>query len=288
MLLYDPKVPEALKLTQEWFGKIISSPLLGSKIAKISPAGGDIIEESAAKICPSPTLKPYERLQIYNQQYWWRLLTAMQDSYPFAVRLFGYSDFNAAIGIPYLTAYPPCHWALDALGKNLPKWLSEHYCGNDKQLVYDAAVLDLAYLSLFFKPLLPILADDEFDQTIYLQPHAAFLHFPYDLISLREAMIQQEPDYWLDNPFPELIHTPQSLLLYRSLKGYTTYKCLSLAEFALLQLFQKGSTVDSACGWIEQQSPEFRKEAEESLQKWFQDWTIRGILTNATDQKRTD
>lgn len=287
--MYDPKVPEALKSTQEWFGKIISFPLKEhSTISEISPSGKNIVEEAAIKIRPSPTLKPYERLQIYNQQYWWRLLNAMQDSYPFAVRLFGYTDFNESIATPYLIAHPPYHWSLDALGKKLPQWISSSYHSNDKQLIYDAAVLDLAYLSLFFKPLLPVLAEDQFDGTIYLQPHVIFLEFPYDLMLFREEMMQQEPDYWINNPFPELKHASQSLILYRSLKGHTTYKILSSTEATLLKLFQKGTAIDTMCSWIEEQPLDFRKEVEESLQQWFQDWTIRGVLTaDGTYQERT-
>lgn len=285
--MYDPKVPTRLKSTQEWFGKIISTPLMPeSKIAEISPSGRSIIEEAAEKISPSPTLKPFERIQIYNQQYWWRLINNMQENYPFVVRLFGYTDFNETIATPYLIAYPPHHWSLEALGKNLPKWISDSYPADDKQLVHDAAALDLAYMDLFFKSLLPPLTEDQFEQTIYLQPHVRFFEFPYDLMTFREEMMAKEPDYWLENPFPELKHVPQAFMLYRSLKGYTTYKRLSCEELTLLQLFQKGATIDTVCGHIEKQSPEFRKTVEETLQQWFQDWTIRGILS-AADQERT-
>lgn len=277
---YDSKVPQSLRLTQEWFGKIISSPLAPeSKIAEKSPSGGDIGKEAALKIRPSPTLQPHERLQIYNQQYWWRMISTLQDTYPFLVRMFGYSDFNESIAIPYLIAFPSSHWSLDALGKDLPQWILDSYSASDKQLVYDASCLDLAYLSLFFKPLLPVPSQDQFDETLFLQPHCLFLQFSYDLMTFREEMVAHEPDHWLNHPFPELKHVPQSLILYRSLKGYTTYKCLCPSEKALLQLFQKGSTVDAVCSWIEEQSPEFRKTAEQSLQQWFQDWMIRGILS---------
>lgn len=288
MHLFDPKVPTRLKATQEWFGKIISSPLAeGSKIADMTPSGGDIKDEAAERICPSPALKPYERIQIYNQQYWWRLINNMQDAFPFLLRLFGYTDFNNTIATPYLTAYPPRHWSLDALGRNLPQWISDFYNASDKQLVYDASVLDLSYMSLFFKPLLQILSEDQFDNVIYLQPHVAFFEFPYDLITFREEMMAKEPDYWLENPFPELKAVPQSLIIYRSLKGHTTYKFLSRSEMTLLQLFQKGVTIDAVCGWIEMQASEFRREVELSLQQWFQDWTIRGILTSAPYPKGT-
>lgn len=279
--MYDEKVPAALKSTQEWFGKIISTPLQEDQtIAPITPSGKSIQEEADLTILPSPTLKPYERIQIYNQQYWWRLLNILQDTYPFTVRIFGYSDFNDSLATPYLIDFPPNHWSLDTLGDLLPEWIQSSYTADDKPLVYDASILDQAYLSLFFVPLLPPLSGD-LEGTIYLQPHVVFLQFPYDLLTFRMKMMEQEPDYWLEQPFPELEHTPQSVILYRSLKGHTTYKIMTPFEMDLLKLFQKGTTIDMICDWIEEQSLEFRQEAEIHLQEWFQDWTIRGLLCNS-------
>lgn len=107
-MTFDAKVPFKLKKTQLWFGSIIGRPIdEDSKMNPISPAGQPIEIEACDFIRPSPTLRPAQRIQIYNQQYWWRLLSSMHETFPLVTRLFGYHDFNKIIAIPYLVKFPP-------------------------------------------------------------------------------------------------------------------------------------------------------------------------------------
>ncbi len=100
-------IPPGLKSVQEWFGNVISSPLEDNNYIKtIAPSGYLIAEEAARYIIPTPNLRAHQRIQIYNQQYWWRLLKAMHESFPLVTRLFGYHAFNETIAIPYLYKYP--------------------------------------------------------------------------------------------------------------------------------------------------------------------------------------
>jgi hypothetical protein len=69
-----------LKELQQWFSSVITSPL------------DKPIEGAERFVAPSPTLEPNERMRIYNQQYFWRLLNVLHKSYPFLTRLFGYTD----------------------------------------------------------------------------------------------------------------------------------------------------------------------------------------------------
>ncbi|MCE5319184.1 MAG: DNA-binding domain-containing protein, partial [Parachlamydia sp.] len=149
-MTYDSKVPTPLKETQQWFGSIIARPVDGNScMDPISPSGQPIQVEASQYIRPSPTLQPAQRIQIYNQQYWWRLLNALQESFPLVTRLFGCHDFNISIGMPYLQKYPPCHWTLNVLGDNLPAWVEEYYSDDDRKLIRDAALIDCAFCHSF-------------------------------------------------------------------------------------------------------------------------------------------
>ena len=133
---YDEHVPSLLKREQQWFGSIISRPIdVDSKMNPMSPSGIPMEVEAAEHITPSPTLRSAQRIQIYNQQYWWRLLNTLHDIFPLTTRLFGYQDFNRTIGMPYLTKYPPCHWSLTLIGERLERWVEEDYHAGDKELV---------------------------------------------------------------------------------------------------------------------------------------------------------
>src|SRR5690606_39116743 len=126
-----------LKELQYWFAEIISRPIdMDNKINPITPSGKPIEEEAAKYIIPSSTLTPGQRMEIYNQQFYWRLLDILHETFPLLARLFGYRDFNEKLGFPYISTHLPDHWSLNQLGKRLPRWIEQHYHYMDKELVY--------------------------------------------------------------------------------------------------------------------------------------------------------
>lgn len=287
-MTYDPKVPIPLKETQQWFGSIISRPVDGNScIDPIAPSGQPIVSEACQYICPSPTLRPAQRIQIYNQQYWWRLLNALQESFPLVTRLFGCHGFNFTIGMPYLQKYPPSHWTLNVLGDRLPAWINECYMADDRKLIYDAAQIDCAFSHSFTAAhLQPITVPTNGDlsalleQTLHLQPHIHLLTMPYDLFSFRVAFLKESPEYWIEHDFPSLAKEKQYYwVLYRNHKNDISWAEISLAEYGLLQQFQKGISITCACEWIEEQEEGIVHEASQNLHRWLQEWVVRQWLT---------
>jgi hypothetical protein len=286
----DASIPCQLKTTQEWFAGIITSRLTEDNLINShAPTGMLIAEEAARYIVPSPTLRPHQRMQIYNQQYWWRLLNTLHDNFPLVTRLFGHHAFNEEIGIPYLMRYPPNHWSLSSLGERLPKWVTEEYQAPDRPLILNAAQLDWAFTESFLSPqkasldlanLIQDNPDNLLAYTFYLQPHIQLFKWDYDLISFREAFLKEKVDYWTENDFPPLLkERTYYFILYRSLKNNILGKEISSGEYALLSILKKGSTIESACEFLEQQETSIYEQAVTNLQQWFQDWTIRQWLT---------
>lgn len=281
MPLFDDRVPRQLLEVQKWFGGVIAQPLEDlDLITKIAPSGESIEKEAPSYILPGPTLKSHERIQIYNQQYWWRLLNVLQENFPYTLRLFGYMDFNNSLAIPYLQAHRPNDWTLNSLGADLPGWIDRCYEGEDKQLVYDAALIDWTDQWLFFQIQHPSIESDEdlVVKRLYLQPSSALLKFSYDIKPFRGQLLKEGPDYWLDHPFPSIDKNPSFLILYRNAKGKIVSKSLNEVEWLILKEFEGGRTIDEICEWIEKQSDVFRSEAETHLQRWFGEWTVMGIF----------
>jgi Putative DNA-binding domain len=285
-MIFDTKVPSKLKKTQMWFGSIIGRPIdEDSRMNPLSPSGNPMEIEAYDYIKPSPTLRPAQRIQIYNQQYWWRLLNNMHEAFPLVVRLFGYHDFNRTISIPYLVKYPPVHWSLNYLGEKLPQWVQEEYQGEDKQLVYDAVRIDCAFNNCFTAPELePITAGNLpregdpsslFNEELILQPHLYLFEMTYDLFSFRRDFLTQEVEYWVEHDFPPLKKGKKFYIaLFRTINQDVGWRGLSQAEFHLLQQFKEGSSLEKACQWIENQEGELFDEASQNLQKWIQDWIV--------------
>ncbi len=290
-MTYDAKVPTLLKREQQWFGGIIGRPIdEDSRMNPIAPSGEPMEIEAADHIAPSPTLRPAQRIQIYNQQYWWRLLNTLHDSFPMLTRLFGYYDFNKTIGIPYLVKNPPHHWSLNLLGDHLLQWLEGCYHAKDKKLVCNAAHLDWAFSHSFVAGQRPPITVEQLSnaeereqilsQTIYLQPHIHLFQMEHHLFNFRNEFLKENPEYWLTNDFPKLERDKTYLfILYRNAKKDISWKEISLGEYHLLSFFKQGATIENACDWLEKQDDTLCEEATNNLQLWFQEWSQRGWLS---------
>lgn len=290
VLGFDPNVPSQLKSIQKWFAGIITTPVdINNCIRTISPNGKPIDQEASKYIAPSPTLLPHQRIQIYNQQYWWRLISIMHDNFPMLTRLFGYNDFNYTFAIPYLEKFPPNHWSLNTLGNNFPQWVQKHYQKKDRELIINCAFIDQAFCSIFVMGNYPELHPDQFpnprdpssilEHKLYLQPYVQVFSLNMHLFKWRELLLKEKVEYWEDHDFPELEKNGHYyIVFYRTKNNSLSWKDISEAEFRLLKAFQKGATLEEACLSLEGHSS-IMKDYEERLPEWFQDWTLRHWLS---------
>lgn len=290
---YDTTVPAHLKQTQQWFASIIARPIdPESKMNPTSPTGYPMSVEAGNYIAPSRALSAAARIEIYNQQYWWRLLSVMQENFPTLTRLFGFYDFNELIAVPYLVKYPPHHWSLNTLGDYLPQWIDEEYHAKDKTLVKNAALMDWAYIASFVAAKEEGINPDQLaatgDFSIYLdwqlslQPSVYLFEFPYDLFQFRFEFGKHDPDYWVEHDFPSLVHheEPLHFLLYRNRFNQIVVDTISNSEFQLLQRFEKGTSIDATCQWLEEQPADSKivQEASENLHLWIQRWIANALF----------
>jgi hypothetical protein len=272
----NPKVPSYLFSIQKWFASIITRPIdSDSQMIPISPSGRLMSEEAKEFISPSLKLLPDQRMQIYNQQYWWRLLSILHQNFPILTRLFGYTDFNLSIGMPFLTKYPSRHWSLSQLGDQLPTWLDEYYTAEDKALIVSTAEVDWAYQTIFFAPT-PFFLPPSIDlisKKLSLQPHLKLFNLPFDIFSLRKALLKEEVEFWMESDFPVLLREKNYFfILYRTQNNLISYKELEEGQWTILQLISKGLTIEQACDELEKNGGIACDEAEASLELWIQEW----------------
>ena len=69
-------------------------------------------------IKPNDRLTSLERIEIYNKQYWFRLIDCLYDDYPGLLGVLGKRRFNA-MGRAYLEAHPSRSYTLRNLGSRL-------------------------------------------------------------------------------------------------------------------------------------------------------------------------
>ncbi len=283
-------VPQSLIDLQKWFGSIICNPLQDDRtISPLTPNGNSIKEEAALYLNPSPTLKPHERIQIYNQQYWWRLIGILQSAFPCLLRILGYRIFNKAIAEPYLLDHPPTHWNIDLISANLAEWLISHYKKENAELIQQLAALDWAFCISFFIKENPAIEEKDLSldaiekfltQTLYLQPYIHLFEFNSDLFSFREKLLQKEvPDCKKIILSGSEANQKHRFILYRNPDNLIYYKDLNEIEYYILSQLKSGSSIGDACDHLLQFDENAFQIIKDNISTWFQNWTLQGWLT---------
>lgn len=280
--------PTRLLHIQHWFASVITQPLSSNDtIRPIAPSGIPIAYEAAQYIAPSPTLTSSQRMEIYNQQYWWRLLDTMEESFPFLLRLFGKEDFNETIAIPYLARYPSQHWSLCRLGSRLLQWIRRYYRAADRSFVYAAASCDDAFNNSFTAAHNPPLqiedlaaGEDVLQRPLYLQPHIFLFSFTQNIFSFRDLMLEHPAEHWINQEWPPLPQEkePLAFMVWRDSMNTVGWIDLDPIEFLLLKKFQRGCSFVALCRWLEQQQHAVGELAARNLQEWCHRWTINEWL----------
>jgi hypothetical protein len=266
-MTFDPNVPPSLLELQKWFAAIEKRPHRRKGAFKIPLYDKKTVEQIDKRISPGPKLTAAQRIGIYNQQYWWRFFSLMQDRYPALTRLFGRGGFNRTLVEPYLLKHPPCDWALVNLGSGLPRWIAEEYREEDKPLVLQMALLEEALHRLPFAHGLPPLKPEEAGEKLRLQPTVALIDLGADLFSFRESLLEKEPKHWEENEFPPLARWEEMRHFAVTLSDRWE---ISSTEAVLLRSFEKGASIEEACSLL--------GEAPQ-IASWFQQWIAKGWLT---------
>ena len=87
--------------------------------------GTSVSSIAANYISPNDPLSSFERLEIYNRQYWFRLISAVSEDFPTLNALLGSRRFEPLI-LAYLHENPSTSWTLRDFGAKLPQILESH------------------------------------------------------------------------------------------------------------------------------------------------------------------
>jgi hypothetical protein len=186
---------------QRRMAKDVRRPLTSDYEMQKTTENGESTEEIAMSyIAPNARLSSFERLEIYNRQYWFRLLSVVSEDFPALCALLGPERFVALIQA-YLAENPSISWTLRDLGSTLPAFLERHpeFTGRRHRLAVDVARLEWAYVEAFDgKHLDPIAAEDAGsvgpDSRLLLQPHLQLLELSYPVDNLVLAVKNGTPE----------------------------------------------------------------------------------------------
>jgi hypothetical protein len=262
------------------------------------------IAESFIK--PNDRLTSFERLEIYNRQYWFRIRQCFYEDYPGLRAVLGDKKFER-IADAYLAHYPSQSFTLRNLGSRLvkfieakPRWVSPH-----KQLALDMARLEWAHTEAFDNEARPPLKTEDLAGLdaakirLKLQPHLTLLKLENEvddfLIELKKnSGLRSEASNAMEQNrrrkktkvARDLKRETNFLAVHRH-QDLIYYKQLELGQFRLLTALQSGATLEKACA--ELVGLKISGNPGETIQKWFSSWAALGwfcVLEQPTKREK--
>ena len=274
----------------------VMQPLTADDNMRETAADGRAMAEVAASfIAPNSRLNPFERLEIYNRQYWYRILGALLEDFPGLRAVVGARAFEA-LSIAYLTAHPSRSFTLRNLGSKLPDWLlaNPRYAGRRQHLAVDIARMEWAFVEVFDgaenTPLtLDQIATLDAGSRLSLQPHLQLipLSYPADELVLKlhkgekrqtsEAGIAHDESDTPPAKLPKLRRQATWLAAHRV--DYAVYYLrIKREEFRTLSAIRRGLPLAEALqeGFAESRLPAPRQA--KLVQHWFATWAELGWI----------
>jgi hypothetical protein len=225
--------------------------------------GASVEAIAASYISPNDRLSSFERLEIYNRQYWFRLISAVSEDFPTLNALLGCERFDSLI-LTYLNHHPSTSWTLRDLGAKLPGYLEAHpeFTGRLHRLAVDVARLEWAYVDTFDRKHRTPLTMEEAqaigsETRVSLQPHLQLLELSYPVDSLVLAFKKRTPEVEIVSSaatrresqtrvkLPTMRQERVWLAVHR-FDDSVYYRRIDRETFLLLNALQSGMTVSKA------------------------------------------
>lgn len=283
-----------LEALQREMAAAVMRPLTADEdMQTVGPDGRTMSDVAASFVAPNSRLSAFERLEIYNQQYWFRVLGALQDDFPALQAVVGAQAFEK-LSIAYLNLHPSRSFSLRNLGSKMVEWLSTNpqFTGRRHRLAMDVARIEWAFIEAFDsaerEPLtLEQIAMLDGDSRLALQPHLQLiaLEFPADdvVLSLHkrersqtsEAGVKHEEGESKPAKLPRLRRKLTWLAVHR-VDNAIYYRRLSREEFSTLTALRKGSPLGQAleAGLADSRAPESRRAG--LVRQMFTNWAELG------------
>jgi hypothetical protein len=249
-------------------------------------------------IKPNDRLSSFERLEIYNRQYWFRVLDCLYDDYPGLRAVVGERKFMK-LAKAYLSRYQSDSYTLRDLGNRLEQFLREEpqWCSPREALAVDMVRFEWAQVVAFDGPARPPLTPDDILDTppaklvLALQPYLSLLELNFAVDDFLIAVKKGESDVLRGeasnamNGVPKAaarrkrVRFPKEEKVFLAVHRHDNmlyYKRLDPEALAILHSLSRGITVEDAC--VEAVAASKRTNVDWAIQikEWFDAWSALG------------
>jgi hypothetical protein len=287
----SPRKPRLADIQRAMAGAIMRPLTPGERMQ------GDSVAIAEQIIKPNDRLDSFERLQIYNQQYWWRLLGNFGEDFHGLRAVIGQRKFDL-LANAYLESCPSTSWSLRDLGSGLESFITAHpaMVAPHERLALDMVRVEWARVVAFDGPERPLLDPTRVAKIpsdrlkIGVQPYVTLLEVwhPIDemLGMLRKQAIETGSvsnavaatrSRRLKRLFARARKIPIHLAIHRhDLSVY--FKRLEPQAYRLLVALRADETLDAACTQAFAGAKELPNQCAAKVQAWFTNWMRLGWL----------
>ncbi len=285
-----------LHALQRAVARAVMHPLTSSeRMQRKAPGGGRMSAYAARYIKPNDRLTSFERLEIYNRQYWFRVLGSLAEDFLGLRGVLGGRRFEAMCKA-YLTECPSHSFTLRNLGAQLETWLRENplWLRDRRVLALDMVRLEWADIEAFDGQAKPALRSEDLREVdaaklqLGIQPYVQLLelHYPVDDLLLEVKHGDDTPDRASNAVQERRKHSkvravvklePAQIFLAVHRLDYSVYfRRIEPEEFALLNALRSGKTVERAIELAFRKSSVPAADRAAFVQHSFQTWAALG------------
>src|SRR4029077_9036743 len=279
----------------------VVEPLTTSeRMQNTAPDGKSMRAYASRFIKPNDRLTSFERLEIYNRQYWFRVLSGMIEDFPGLRAVLGERRFEE-MSKAYLCDKPSQSFTLRNLGSRLEAWLrkNQKWGGTKQKLALDIVRLEWADIEAFDGKAEVALRPEDLSAgagpnlRLKLQPYIQLLdlHYPVDDLLLKVRKEDEDTDF-ASNAFQERrkhsrVHAvaklkPAEIYLVVHRVDYSVYfRRVDREEFLILSALRQGKPLGKAIEIAFRKTSIAPQEQASSVQEWFQNWAALGWFCRA-------
>jgi hypothetical protein len=309
--------PALADLQRELYDLITAPEGVAKRLAELGRAPGDL----EAIVRSKGQLSAVERVDVYANMYFFRILEVLSDEYAKLVRLVGADAFHNLI-TDYLLACRPAHPSLREAGARLPAYLARHPLAENRPWLPELARLERLRLELFDGPDAELLTFDAVralppetlpELAVRAIPCHAVLRTEYAITSLWRALeAGSDPTKTDETPPDETranearsedrgVHPPhdetrsvpadpppipEAILIWRQ-ELTVFHRVLDSDEAAFLSLLQQGATFATMCENLAEgaAAQAAAQRAFELLARWLADGILQRISPDSLSAK---
>ena len=283
-----------LEIQQRMLAAVMQPLTSHERMQPRSRDGKSMHEVAAEFIKPNDRLSSFERLEIYNRQYWFRVLASLDEDFPGLRAIIGQRRFEALCKA-YLVDCPSQSFSLRNLGSGLETWLRSHpeHIQPRATLALDMVRLEWAEIEAFDGASEPVLlpgdalASDP-DPHFRLQPYLQLISLRYPVDDLLVAIRKDTPDGGMaSNAVSEhrkqtrvrkvARQKPQAVFLVVHRIDYSVYfKRIEQEAFKFLHALREGQSLSSGVVLAFQGRDIPETVLLSRVQNWFESWSSLG------------